>query len=388
MKLTKRLIETTPPREKRFFLWDAELKGFGCCIHPGGRRSYVVRYRTEDGRDRRMVLGTHGALTPQLARQRAAEILGKVAGGADPATERQEARKAVTVAELSGRYLAEHAIKKKSGDEDRRKLEADILPIMGRLKVANVTMGDISTLHARMKARPVAANRVLALVRKMFGLAELWGMRPLGTNPAQHIQKYREQPRERYLSEDELSRFGEALDAIEVEDPRTQSSTAALRLLALTGARKNEVLTVRWEQLDEQHRCFWLPDSKTGARPLRLEQPALDLVLSLRRRSEWVFPSNRIDGPLRDISKALARAIRRAELTPFRVHDLRHTKASVAVGMGYSLPVTGALLGHARASTTERYAHLAADPVREAEGAVQAKIAAALGRRAVEIEDA
>jgi hypothetical protein len=176
VKLTKRLIEATPPREKRFFIWDGEFTGFGCCIHPGGRRSYVVRYRTEDGRDRRMVLGTHGALTPQLARQRAAEILGRVAGGADPATERQDARHALTMAELAERYLAEHAIKKKSGDEDRRKLEADILPVIGRLKVAKVTVADISTLHARMKGRPVAANRVLALLRKMFNLAERWGL--------------------------------------------------------------------------------------------------------------------------------------------------------------------------------------------------------------------
>jgi len=365
LRLVKRAIEEASAAEKRRFLWDDQLPGFGVVIHPSGRKAFCIQYRTRAGRSRRMNLGAFGVLTVQQARRRATEALGIVAAGGDPLAERRAEQTGDTVADLAERYLAEHAVKKKSGDEDRRKLEADILP------------------------------RVLALLRKMFGLAEQWDLRPLGSNPVQYVKKYREQARERYLSHEELAAFGAALDALEAEDERARTAVAALRLLALTGARRNEVLALRWEWLDEEHRCFWLPDSKTGARPLRLEEPASDLLRSLPRRSEWVFPSRRTGGHIVDVRKVLGRAIAKANegdgdagakkgagervsLRPFRVHDLRHTKASVAVGMGFSLPVTGALLGHARASTTERYAHLAADPVRSAEGKVQARIAAAM----------
>ena len=228
MKLTKRVVDNSEPREKPYFIWDGELRGFGCCVHPTGRKAYVVRFVTTDRRDRRMVLGTHGALTVQQARSLAQEHLGAAATGRDPAQERQEKRRGDTVADLGERYLNEYAFRKKSVEEDRRKLEKDVTPRLGRLKVRDVGMADVSKLHAAMADRPVAANRVLALLSKMFKLSEQWGMRPLGSNPVQHIQKYKETARERYLTDEELQKFGAALEAVAKERPNSLAAVNAL----------------------------------------------------------------------------------------------------------------------------------------------------------------
>lgn len=386
-KLNKRFIDRLSDTEEDRYVWDSELKGFGVVmrppskVHTSGSKTFVVRYRTAAGRDRRMVLGRFGVLTPTEARNLAIEALAEARAGGDPMARRQGLKRAPLVADLAERYVSDHLPTKKptSQEHDRIALRVHILPHLGAKRLDDVAEQDIARLHRGMCGTPVMANRVLALLRNMFGLAHRWGMIE-GVNPCEHVKRYREEPRNRFLSDEELGRLGKALAEIDYERGANRTAIAAIRLLALTGARRNEVLHLRWEDIDTQRRIAWLRDSKTGARPLRLEDPALDLLASLpRRKCEWVFPSKRKpNSPLSNIAKTWANVLRRAGIGELRLHDLRHTKASVGAEMGLSLQVIGAMLGHARASTTERYAHLTADPVRAAEERVQGHIAEAL----------
>jgi integrase len=288
----------------------------------------------------------------------------------------------VTFGIVAARFIDDHVRQKRkasTADEYERKLDVDIPPSLKATPIADVDREPIAELHLDMHKRPVAANRVLAFISAVLSYAEQEGLRPLNTNEALRVEKYPEKARERFLTIKELREVGGALDKLEQEDPRTQSACDAIRLIALTGARRNEILQLRWDDFDQERELAWLQDSKTGPRPLRLGAAGTALVVSRERRSAWVFPSYRKTGaPLTDVRKTLARVIKKAEVKPFRLHDLRHSFASVAVAAGHSLPVTGAMLGHARASTTERYAHLQRDHVSEAVDDVQGRISAAL----------
>jgi integrase len=229
-----------------------------------------------------------------------------------------------------------------------------------------------------MRATPVMANRVLFLVSTLFNLAERWGLRGEGTNPCRHIPRYREHKRERFLTDAELERLGRALAEVEQAPDAIHAALAAIRLLALTGARRGEVLGLRWDHVDLACRVLRLPDSKTGAKVILLDDSAAELLAGLRREGPWVFPSKTHRGiPLRDIRKTWRRVLERADLSGLRLHDLRHTHASVGAEAGLSLSLIGALLGHRRAATTERYAHLVDDAQRAAVRLVQGRIALA-----------
>jgi integrase len=232
-----------------------------------------------------------------------------------------------------------------------------------------------------MRERPTAANRVLALLSKMMNLAERWGLRPDGSNPCRHVERYRETKRERYLSEAELARLGAALAAAEQTGAEEPEVVAALRLLVFTGCRMGEILGLCWECVDFERRCLNLPDSKTGAKTVPLNVPALEVLAGLERRSEYVIPGRDPRHALVNLSKPWDRIRVAAKLEGVRIHDLRHSFAAVAAGSGHSLLIIGGLLGHKQAQTTRRYAHLSDDPLRAASEAVGGRIAAALARR-------
>jgi integrase len=268
--------------------------------------------------------------------------------------------------ELTRRYLDEHAYPKKKpssvvGDESHLKLH--ILPSLGRLRVSDVKRADIATLHHSLRSAPYTANRVLSLLSKMFSLAERWGLRPDGSNPCLHVERYRENARERYLLQQELDRLGDVLRDVERQQLESPSVVAAIRLLLLTGARRGEILNLRWEYINFERATINLPDSKTGAKTIPLNAPALEVLTGLDQTSEWVLPGARSDAPLVNLSRPWSRIRRRAQLDGVRIHDLRHSFASVAAGAGASLPVIGRLLGHSQPATTQRYAHLADDIV-------------------------
>lgn len=372
--LTKTLVERIQPTDRDIFEWDDRIKGFGVRVKPSGVRSYIVQYRNLHGRSRRITIGKHGRWTAEEARKHARLLLGQADRGEDPVEDKMAARSASTVKEFAERYFADYAPAKKKAssiETDEINLRLHILPAIGNLPIKAVTRADVVRLHQSMKDTPGAANRTMCLVSHMMNVAEAWGLRPDNTNPCRHVEKYKEIKRERYLSADELGRLGEALSEDELP-----AVVAAVRLLILTGCRRGEILTLRWEYVDLKGECLRLPDSKTGAKVVHLSAPALAVLRDLGpMESGWVIEGAKPGAHLVNLKKPWYRIRKAASLEDVRIHDLRHSYASVAAGLGEGLHVIGKLLGHSQAQTTHRYAHLAVDPIKAANERVGSALA-------------
>jgi integrase len=387
IRLTKTTIEAIESGGRDLYAWDDQLPGFGVKVTPAAARIYLLKYRYR-GAQKWLTIGRHGEITVAEARQRATALRGRIADGEDPAAARR-AIASPTIADLADRYLAEHAEphkKPRSVDEDRRNLRLHIRPALGPLKVADVTRQEILKLHHEMRQTPGAANRVMALLSMMFGLAEEWGWRPEASNPCRRIKKFKERSRNRFLTGEELQRLGQALATAE-HDGEHPAAIAVIRLLVLTGCRLSEITTLEWPFVDFERSCLRLPDSKTGAKVVRLGAPALDLLSKLPRfDSSFMFPVARQGrggpGHFVGVNHVWQRIRAKAGLGDVRLHDLRHTFASWAVMGGTTLYVTGALLGHRQPQTTAKYSHLADDPVQAAADRVAGSIAGALNQSA------
>ena len=389
-KLTKRAVEAVAPGAKDIILWDTDLKGFGCKVTPKSRRVYFVYYRTRDGRQRRPTIGAHGAITCEQAREIARQWLGDAAAGADPSGQRQAKKGVPTVAEFAERYLAEHAEPHKrpsSIANDRRMLAQHILPALGRRKLSEVTRADVLKLHHALRHTPYEANRTLAVLSKLFNLAEAWGLRPDGSNPCRHVKRYTEKNRERFLSPAELACLGGVIAEAERTQTESPSVIAAIRLLIFTGARLSEILTLRWEHVDLDNACLQLPDSKTGRKVIYLSPPAKKVLAGIERKNgnANVIIGQKPEAHLVNLEKPWRRIRKRAKLDDVRLHDLRHSYASVGAALNMGLPVIGALLGHTQAATTQRYAHLQGDPLRAASDRIGEAIAATMNGKSGEV---
>lgn len=385
-KLTKRRVDAAEVRSSDYFVWDDELPGFGLRVLPSGRKGYVVQYRA-GRRSRRMSLGPSTVLTCEQARNRAITIIAAARNGEDPAAKRDADREAITVTELAERFDREHIalrVKESTAKGYRRMVERVILPALGRHRVTEVTRADVAKIHHDLRHIPYDANRCIEIISKMFSLAEMWGLRPDGSNPRKHIKKYAEEKRERFLSPAELKRVGEVLREMESEGVELASAIGATRLLILTGCRLNEIMTLQWEHADIPGKALRLPDSKTGAKVVHLGQPAIELLDKIERveKNPWVIVGTKPGARLTDLQPFWQRVRARAGLKDVRIHDLRHTFASTAVAAGQGLPMIGKLLGHTQVQTTARYAHLAADPVKAAAEQVASNIAAFLNQAA------
>jgi integrase len=384
-KITKRTVDALKPGPggAEAMVWDTEVKGFGVRVQRGGSRSYIVHYRVGSGRGaplRKVTIGKHGApFTPETARSEAKRLLGLVEGGADPGADKIARKEAPTVADLAERFLAEHADAKRktsTAAQYRRVLGLMILPALGKRKIVDIVRHDIAKLHHSLRSTPYQANRMLAVLSKMLNLAEQWGLRPDGSNPCRHVEKFKERKRERMLSPAELGRLGDALASY----GGSPYAVAAVKLLVFTGARLGEILGLEWKWIDFERGEARLPDSKTGAKTLHLPPPALAVLAELPRLdgNPHVVIGGKPGAALVNLEKPW-RAIRAvAGLDDVRLHDLRHAFASVAASSGMGLPIIGKMLGHTQAATTHRYAHLASDPVKAAAAAVAGKIAAAM----------
>lgn len=408
-KLTKRTVDAISAGDCPLIIYDIDLKGFGLRAARRGTKSWFVEYRPgARGRGiakRRMVLGSVGTLTPDEARAAAREILAAAALGDDPAASRSRARKIPIFREFAGRYLAEEAVAKlkpRTVVNYRIYLHKHAAPVIGGIKLDMVTPADIAKLHRFIGlTKPMTANRVIECIGSVYRYAATCGLVKRGHNPAAHIEAFREQRRERFLSSEELARLGDAIREAETigipwevdgkkptakHIPKKNRVTnigphaaAALRLLILTGARLREILGLKWNYVDFERGLLLLPDSKTGRKTIVLNAPALAVLSELPRIGTYVIVGDDPDSPRHDLNRPWHLVSKRAGLDGVRLHDLRHTHASVGAGAGLGLPIIGKLLGHAQPSTTQRYAHLDADPLRRASEQIGGRIAAAMG---------
>ena len=366
--ISKRTIGKLPVGDKEAVYWDRDLPGFGVRVYPNGTKVYVVQTRV-DGKSKRITVDRHGVISPDQARRKAAQMIARIKAGEDPKPEAVKKPTGPTVAELAERYLVEHVevrCKPRTVDACRWLVKKFVLPELGDMAIAAVQRGHITDLHHKHRNTPYQANRILEVVRKMFNLAEAWGLREDGSNPCRHVQKYKEKKRERFLTEAEFHRLGQVLNETEAEGPENLASVTAIRLLMLTGCRLNEIQTLRWEDVDLEAAELRLRDTKTGARMVPLSNAAVSVLSALpcKEDSPWVIAGKKPGAHLTDIQKPWRRIRSRAELEDVRIHDLRHSFASRALALGESLPMIGKLLGHTQVQTTARYAHLANESVK------------------------
>jgi len=401
-KLTKTIVDGAKPSETDYFIWDSYLKGFGIKIAKGGRKSYVCKYRIGSGRSaptRRMTIGAHGSpWIVDQARSEARKILGQVANGEDPAKEKQDAKKQITVTELCDLYLEQGVATKKPStiSTDKGRIERHIKPLLGKMKVPSVTRADVKRflqdvasgktakdVKTGLRGRAIVrggkgtATRTVGLLGGIFAYAFDCGF--VEINPVHGVKRFPDKKGHRYLSQKELVSLGSALADGKINGVNPYA-IAVLKLLIFTGARKNEIQGLRWKEIDFQSGYLMLADSKTGQKSIPLNAGALEILSDLDRieGSEYVFPSLSNDRHYVGTPKVWLKIRAAAGLDDVRLHDLRHSFACIAVSGGASLPIIGALLGHSDSATTQRYAHLHDDPLKAASDAVGSKISAAL----------
>ena len=394
LALSDKIVRELPlPATGNRIVYDVDPKGFGIRLTAGGSRSFVLNYRI-GRRERRQTIGAFPTWSVRDARAEAKALKREIDRGNDPLAERDRARTAPTMMELCERYLTEHARPKKkasSAGEDERNIRLHVKPALGKLLVADIEPDDIARLHHKMQHSPISANRVRSLLSKMFALAEVWDLRPANSNPVRGIDRFKERSRDRLMTAGELARIGDALTG----HKGYWGGPAAIRLLALTGMRKSEVLSLRWADVDFEHGAARLPDSKTGAKTVPLGAAALAVLSGLPRveGNPFVLPAARArrsdnDGTPRhfvQVHTTWEAVTRAAGIADLRIHDLRHAFASVGALAGNSLYIIGKLLGHADAKTTQRYAHLQNDPLRAVADRISTRIATALSGQTAEV---
>ena len=352
--LTKRIVDRLEVDDKDAVFWDRELPGFGLRVYPSGAKVYVVQTRCA-GRSKRVTVGRHGDVSPDQARKEAARIIARIKAGEAPIP--VVPKTDPTMAELAERYQREHvAMRCRPATVTHYgiMLAKHIVPALGELKVAEVERKHILAFQYELREKPTVANRALDMLVKMFNLAEAWEQRPPGKNPCRFVRRYKVQPQhERFLTPEELHRLGRALDAAPAERLASRHGAAAIRLLVLTGCRRNEILGLRWEDVDFEAGELRLRDTKTGARVVPLTPAAAEVLEELPRvpGNTWVFPGRKQGTHQRNINDSWDRIRRRAGLDGVRLHDLRHSFASRALAMGESLSMIAKLLGHTQVQT-------------------------------------
>jgi integrase len=432
-RITKRSVDALRCKtaKDRSFLWDDALAGFGVAAYASGKKVYVAQYR-QNGRSRRVAVAEHGRVTPDEARVMAKKLLGAVEDGVDPIEQRRAARGVRNFREVAEEFMRVHVEAKRKGrthEEYERLLRLHIFPALGSRRVVDVRRADVARLHAKLSNSKGAANRCLALISSTWNWAARRDEVSFAQNPARGVERYPENSRERFLTSEEIGRLGDALRlgetkgipwAVDEHQPNakhipkkdrrttiTPHTAAAIRLLILTGARLREILDAKWESVDWQRGIMFLPDSKTGKKPLYLSAVALAVLKAVPRvgKNPFIIPGQGSkksktantpkaatkqrmgqEGNARaDLKRPWAAVARAARLEDVRLHDLRHSFASVGAGASLGLPIIGKLLGHSQPATTARYSHLDADPLRRAADVIGGQIAASLERLTGEV---
>jgi len=393
------------PPDKRLLIWESETRGFGVRVTETGKVAFVFQYRDATGASKRVTIGEFGQpWTVDMARDRAVDMQRAVAEGRDPREEKREARNALTIGQLVDLYLTEGPAdrpnkKPSSWKQDVSNLRRHVVPLLGTQSARTLTRDQVAHWRNDVAAGKTAADAVVgprsrSIVRggqgtaaralAAFGAMMTWAVeRKLVTeNPVRGVETYKGKKKDRFLSESEVARLNRAMvSLVDDLDMLRPASADCFRLLMLTGCRKEEIASLRWEYIDLERGLLNLPDSKTGAKVVVLALPAVEMLAALRaRRTEapWVFPARRGDGPIGGLQKDWEVVREWAGVEGVRIHDLRHSLASFAAADGASLLLIGKTLGHRRAETTQRYAHLADDPVRQVANAAAGRISRAL----------
>ena len=370
-RLSDALVKRLPlPASGNVITWDADVAGFGCRVTTAGARSYIFNYRVRgSGQQRRHTIGAISDWTAGSARSEARRLRRLVDSGADPRGDQEEQRDAPTMVELFERFKREVLPRKRpsTAKDYRGMIELHLKPFFGAsTKVGDVEYTDVDKLHRKVTATgsTYVANRCIALLSRMLSLAIKWQMRT--TNPCKGIERNPETKRKRYLSGDELKRLTTAL--AKHSDKQFKN---IIVLLVLTGARRGEVLGMRWDALTlAKDKGVWSKPGSTTKQAtdhiVPLSAAVLQVLKSIKRKGEFVFPSDGKTGHVVEIKKGWASLCKTAKISGLRIHDLRHSFASQLASSGASLPLIGALLGHSNPTTTARYAHLFDDPQRAA----------------------
>jgi integrase len=396
----------SPPDKGVKEVWDDRCRGLCLLVRATGKATWTYRYRPRGGGARRRVrLGEYPSVGLAEARRRADKQRGKVADGADPQGETNAKRKAPTLSALIDRYLEAVKPHKKTATLAlyRTYLRNMIEPALGSRRAETITRTEVAELHRKLgSGTPVSANRALVSLSGVFTYASKAGLVPESFNPARGVDKFKEEGRERYLSTDELARLGSALRAAETkglewplkngrlskherkpENRKTKltpHTVGAFHLLLFTGCRLREILHLRWSEIDFERGLLLLPDSKTGRKAVVLNAPALEVLTTLPRIGDFVILGDDPKKPRADLKKPWDLIRLNAGLEDVRIHDLRHTHASIGAGAGLGLPIIGKLLGHKHSDTTAKYAHLDNDPLQKASNRIGSEISSLLGR--------
>lgn len=403
-KLTRKLLDTPRAITARE-VWDG---GAGACPGfyarhrglEGSRWRYALKYRragavrhhaiAEDGAAipaealERLGLTSGATWGPETARKEAERVRGIVRQGQDPDAGRGVPTLRAFTERFMGEHMAEPLRKARTVEEYRGLIDRHLLPTLGDFRLDRLDQTAVTRFAQGLKDKPVTANRALAVLSSMYGRAAAWGLVPAGMNPTSGVPRFRETRLERFLSAEELGRLGAALRHFEAGRKLSLHGLAALRVLLFTGARPSEITGLRWEHVDLRRGVLNLPDSKTGQKVIHLNAPALQILAGLPRieGDARVFPPHKRAAAEADLESVWRRVRDRAGLEGVRLYDAaRHGFASIAVAGGASLYLVGGLLGHRKTTTTARYAHLSADPLRAVNDAVGARLVAALGEK-------
>jgi len=398
-KITKKAVDAAKTKDVEYFVWDDDLAGFGLRVYPSGKKSYVVQYR-QHRRTRRILIGPHGVFTPDEARREAKGILGEVARGGDPAEVKARARKDMTVSDLCDKYLLEGCGHKKASTlaTDKGRIERHIKPLLGNYLAGNVSQYDIEKFmkavaegktkankktkrrgRAIVKGGDGTARRTVGLLGGIFSFA-IESLRLRNDNPVRGVKRTKDRKRTRFLNQQEFMRLGAALIRAENEDVNSNAINA-IKLLILTGCRKSEILSLKWDYVDFENNVLRLPDSKTNEKIVPIGTPVVTLLEELKEESssKFVLPDATSKQHFVGLQKEWNRIRCWAGIEDVRIHDLRRTFGSAAASNRESLIIIGKILGHADPRTTQIYAHLTDESLQTAVDDTSMLIETAMG---------
>ena len=373
-KLTKSAVDAAPRIGQDYELRDTVIPGFLCKVTAGGRKVFMLQYRTNWGARRKPSIGRFGELTVEQARSIAQDWLADVRKGNDPSAAKSAARRALTVKELCKQFIEEYSKtrnKPRTVETYQGYINLHIIPELGKTKVPDLTRADVTALMRRMAGTPVTANRTLACIRKMFNMAEVWGYRPDGSNPCRHVPKYPERGKTRYITDEELGRIYAYLDRADTEGLEHPLLTLAIRLQFEFAARMSEIRLLEWTWVDFENRRVVWPDSKTGDISKPMSQEVHRLLSGAYRieGSPYVCPAifdGTIAMPEGTYVNGWKRILERAKVPHVGTHGIRHRAATDIANSGVSVKIGMALTAHKTAAMFMRYVHAEDDPIRAA----------------------